>query len=139
MLCSSPPTGSSPLGTKSTAGTFVGVDEERRGFRVVLDGARKFTVARSVTFYEQALVNAMKTNVGMHHSDASGFQLIEPSTSTYSVHGEGVPNLSSVQHQSASNDSLTDTSTASELKASEVLCRNPESSWKTFIDDATGY
>ena len=34
-------------------GTFVGIDEARRSFRVVLDGARKFVVARSVVFEEQ--------------------------------------------------------------------------------------
>ena len=40
------------LATRAQRGTFVGIDEERRGFRVVLDGARKFMVARSASFGE---------------------------------------------------------------------------------------
>ena len=74
----------------------MGVDEERRGFRVVLDRARKFTVARSVTFYEQALVNAMRSNMGLHLSDTSNIQFLEPIMSTFSGHSEGVYNSVSI-------------------------------------------
>ena len=48
------------LEPRAQRGIFVGVDEERRGYRVVLDGAKKFVVARSVTFYEHSLVDAMR-------------------------------------------------------------------------------
>ena len=65
-----------PQEPRAQRGVFVGIDEECRGFRVVLDGARKFTVARSVTFYEQALVNAMRTNVGLTLSDASDIRFL---------------------------------------------------------------
>ena len=122
----------SPLGACSTAECFCGEDEECRGFRVLRDGARKFKVARSVTFYEQALVNAMRTNIGMHISDTSGFQLVQPSTSTYSEIRKGIPNLSSLQHQSDSHNSLTDTSNSSELKTSDIPDRTIESSWKSL-------
>ena len=57
------------LEPRAQRGVFVGVDEERKGFRVVLDGARQFTVARLVTFYEHG-------NASQGLSDASGFPLL---------------------------------------------------------------
>ena len=38
------------LEPRAQRGVFVGVDEERRFYRIVLDGTRKYTVARSVVF-----------------------------------------------------------------------------------------
>ena len=93
---------------------------------VVLDGARKFTVARSVTFYEQALVNAMRTNVGMHLSDidVSGFQLVQP---RFSENSEGTSDLSPMENHAESKSSLTDSIASSELKTSAVPGRTLES------------
>ena len=48
----------------------MGVNEKRREYRVVLDGMRTYVVARSVTFYEQSLVDAMRTDIGMELSDS---------------------------------------------------------------------
>ena len=48
----------------------MGVNEKRRGYRVVLDGMRTYVVARSVMFYEQSLVDAMRTDIGMELSDS---------------------------------------------------------------------
>ena len=93
----------------------MGVDEECRDFRVVLDGARKFTVARSVTFYEQALVNAMRSSVGLHLSDASNVQFLQPSVSTFSGHSEGTYNSVSMPQRSTSVGSLAELSSSSEL------------------------
>ena len=58
------------LTPRAQRGVFVGVDEKRRGYRVVLDGMRTYVVARSVTFYEQSLVDAMRTDIGMELSDS---------------------------------------------------------------------
>ena len=63
------------LTPRAQRGVFVGVDEERRGYRVVLsmhmDGMHTYIymVARSVTFYEQSLVDAMRINIGKEPSD----------------------------------------------------------------------
>ena len=66
---------------------------ERRGYRVVLDGAKKFTVARSVTFYEQSLVDAMIINMGARLSDSSTFRTVPTATSIQSSVSEGVRDL----------------------------------------------
>ena len=57
------------LTPRAQRGVFVGVDEERRGYQVVLDGMHTYTVARSVTFYEQSLVDAMRISIGKETSD----------------------------------------------------------------------
>ena len=111
----------------------MGVDEERRGFRVVLDGARKYVVSRSVTFYEQALVQAMRTSVGIHPSDASGLQVFQPNSSAYSSNSEGPTNSASVQHQSGKYDSSADTSESSGLKVPGNVGRPLETSWKASL------
>ena len=91
----------------------------------MLDGAKKFMVACSVTFYEQALVNAMRTNVGIHLSNVSSFQLLTSSRSTFSLDSKGVSNSFPKQNQSTSNQSLTDGIDSSELKTSEILGQQP--------------
>ena len=97
-----------------------------------MTSARKFTVARSVTFYEQALVNAMRTSIGMHVSDTSSFQLVGPGEVTYSEHSKGVSNLSPVEHNTESKSSLTDSLALSELKTSAMPGRSLETSWKSL-------
>ena len=57
------------LQPRAKRGIFVGFDEKRRGVRVVLDGERKFSVHRSVTFYEQSLLDAMKTQAKIKDSE----------------------------------------------------------------------
>ena len=57
------------LTPRAQRGVFVGVDEERRGYCVVLDGMHTYIVARSVTFYEQSLGAAMRINIGKQPSD----------------------------------------------------------------------
>ena len=68
------------LEPRALRGIFVGVDEERMGYRVVLDGAKKFIVACLVTFYEHSLVDAMRMDVGRTISDLSKFITVPTAT-----------------------------------------------------------
>ena len=58
------------LEPRAQRGIFVGFDEERRGVRVILDGQRKYTVHRTVVYYEHTLLNAMKMKAEQRTSEA---------------------------------------------------------------------
>ena len=73
------------LEPRAQRGTFVGVDEERTSYRIVLERHRKYTGARSVVFYEQALVYAMRENIGLTVSDKSDVVLV-PQTQPQGMH-----------------------------------------------------
>ena len=62
---------------------------------MVLDGVimKKFTVAHSVTFYEQSLVDAMRLDMGVNVSDSSTLLTVPIATSLQSAVGKGVHNL----------------------------------------------
>ena len=57
------------LEPRAQRGVFVGFDEERRSVRVVVDGQRKFTVHRSVVWYEQPLLDTMTRCAHSAYSD----------------------------------------------------------------------
>ena len=47
----------------------------KRGYRVVRDGMRTYILARSVTFYEQSLVDALRNDIGKELSETSFLDL----------------------------------------------------------------
>ena len=57
------------LEPRAQRGVFVGFDEERRSVWVVVDGQRKFTVHRSVVWYEQPLLDTMTRCAHSAYSD----------------------------------------------------------------------
>ena len=59
------------LEPRAQRGIYVGNDESRRGFKLVLDGKRKPIVARSVVFYEQTLIDAMYSALQHTSSEVS--------------------------------------------------------------------
>ena len=99
------------LEPRAQRGVFVGIDEERRSYRIVLDGTRKYTVARSVVFSEQSLVHAMRASIGLTISDGSDSILVpNNSVSTYAS-SEVLQNPAIPTAQQVNSDSLTDTPT----------------------------
>ena len=53
-----------------------------------LDGAKKFIVARSVVFYEQSLVDAMRIDIGQEVSDTSHFFFLPANRQTHQFFGD---------------------------------------------------
>ena len=108
LFCPVYPEDHTHLQPRAQQGTFVGIDEEKRSFRVVLDGARKFVVARSVFFYEQSLVHAMGESIGMNVSEGSSSHIHSFTMSDNTYIGGGVQFLSSFPEHSDPNKSLAD-------------------------------
>ena len=96
---------------RAQRGVFVGIDEERRSYRIVLDGTRKYTVARSVVFYEQSLVHAMRENTGVTVSDGSDSILVPKNSVSTNESSEVLQSNTVPTAQQDISDSLADTPT----------------------------
>ena len=89
---------------------FVDVDERRRGYRFVLHGMCTCIVVRPVTFNEQSLVDAMKSDIGMELSEPSVMDIPIVSTESKEVSDAQLTQFSS-QNNSRGAQPNTDSST----------------------------
>ena len=90
---------------------FVDVDERRRGYRVVLHGMRTCIVVRPVTFNEQSLVDAMKSDIGMELRKPSVMDIPTVSTESKEEVSDAQLTQFSSQNNSRGAQSNTDSST----------------------------
>ena len=121
------------LEPRAQRGVFVGIDEERRSYRVILDGARKYTVARSVVFYEQSLVHAMRESIGLTVSDGSTSNLVPQGLVPHTLSSEGLQNNILGTEQQDGSHSSSDLSTHAQAKLQSPTGRDLLTSRKALF------
>ena len=98
-----------------------------------LDGLHTYVVARSVTFYEQSLVHAMRESIGLTVSDGSTSITVPQGLAPHTLSSEGLQNNLLGTEQQDGSHSSSDLSTRAQAKLQSPTGRDLLTSRKALF------